>query len=189
MNNPRQLLPDRRGVASLELALTAPVMLIMFFGVVEVTQLIRVSNKLTLASQAIENIVAGQGTATVLSVTNAYQAGQLVMAPFNSPTTPLVATIANVTFDGSGNASQLTWQVDLGGAAAMPVATACTLASGLGLANDSVIVVQVGYSYSAVTHYILPSSYALSHVAYGRPRNVATITGVSSPLTAPTGSC
>ena len=185
----RRLLADRRGVAALELALTAPMMLIMFFGVIEVTQLIRVNNKLTLASQAIENVVAGQGTATLVSVTNAYQGGELVMAPFVTLTAPLAVTVASVTFDASGNASSLAWQISEGGAASMTVASACNLASGLGLANDSVIVVQASYSYSAITHYVLPSSYALSHVAYGRPRNEATISGVSSPLTAPTGSC
>ncbi len=183
------LLTDRRGVAALELALTAPLMLIMFFGVVEVTQLIRVNNKLTYASQAIENTVAGQSSATLLSVTNAYQGGELVMAPFVTGTNALAVTVASVTFNSSGNAATLAWQVDLGGASALTVATACSLASGLGLANDSVIIVQASYSYSAITHYILPASYALSHVAYGRPRNEATISGVSSPLSAPTGSC
>ncbi|WP_428377984.1 TadE/TadG family type IV pilus assembly protein [Lichenicoccus sp.] len=182
-----RLADDRRGVAALELALVAPLMLIMFFGVVEVTQLIRVSNKLDFASQAIENIVAGQNPATVVSVTNAYQGGELVMAPFVG-TTNLAVTVASVIFDASGNAS-LAWQITEGGASAMSVATACGLAKGLGLGSDSVILVQASYSYSAITHYILPSSYALSHVAYGRPRNISTIAGVSSPTTAPVGSC
>ena len=133
----RGLVTDRRGVAALELALTAPMMLILFFGVVEVTQLIRVSNKLTLASQAIENIVAGQGTATVVSVTNAYLGGELVMAPFIGASTPLAVTVASVIFDANGNASQVTWQVDLGGASARPIATACSLASGNGTGSSN----------------------------------------------------
>nr|WP_321985774.1 TadE/TadG family type IV pilus assembly protein [uncultured Lichenicoccus sp.] len=188
MNFLQRLRHDQHGVAALELALTAPLMLILFFGTVEVTQLIRVSNKLTLATQAIANIIGGQNPATVLNVGNAYVGGEFVMTPFVN-STPLLATIASVTYDSSGNPSQLAWQITEGGASAMSVATACSLAKGYGVGSDSVIIVQASYSYAAITHYILPSSYALSHVAYGRPRNVAAIAGVSSPLTAPTGGC
>ncbi len=173
---------DRRGVAALELALVLPAMLVLFFGTVEITQLIRASNKLNIAAQSIENMIAGQKSVATADVDNAYKGGQLIMAPFSAT---LAVAVVSVTFNSSGTASSVGWQVLEGGAKALPNSTACTMVAGLGLGNDSVILVQASYGYSAVAHYVLPASVNLLHVAYGRPRNVQAVSGPSTGA----GSC
>lgn len=181
-----RLYRDRRGVAALEFALVLPVMLILFFGVIDVTQVIRAYTKLGIAAQAINDMVAGEDSASLSSVLNAYVGGQLVMAPF--PASSLAVSVVSVTFDGSGNPATVAWQVDEGGAPSIPVSTACSMADGLGLGNDSVIIVRATYSYTAMDSHILPASFTLSHVAYGRPRNISAIPGTSSSGAA-TGNC
>lgn len=176
------LLRDGRGVAALELALVVPVMLVLFFGTVEITQLIRASNKLDIATQSIENMIAGQKSVATADVDNAYKGGQLIMAPFGAT---LAIAAVSVTFDSSGAPSGVAWQVLEGGATAVPGATACAMVAGLGRGNDSVILVQGRYGYSAAVHYILPASFSLSYVAFGRPRNVNAVSGPSTGA----GSC
>lgn len=177
---------DRRGVAAVELALLSPVLVMLFLGTVEVTQLIRVKTKLALAAQAIQNMVAGQTTATTSSLATAYAGGQLVMTPFAG--SGLTASIASVSFTSSGSATTVTWQALEGGATTMTVSAACTLAAGMSLGSDSVIVVRATYAYTPVLSYLLGKSYALTQVTYGRPRNTTT---VSTPAasTGATGSC
>lgn len=178
-------LRDRRGAAAVELALLSPILCILFLGTVEVTQLIRVKTKMTLAAQAIQTMVAAQSTATASSLALAYTGGQAVMTPFSGGA--LTATIASVGFGSSGSASSVTWQVVEGAAAGMSTATACTAAAQMSLGSDSVIVVYATYRYQPVLSYLLGSSYVLTQTAYGRPRNVSGISGPTS--TGPTGSC
>lgn len=182
---PASLWRDRRGAAAVEMALLSPILVMLFLGTVEVTQLIRVKTKLALAAQAIEDMVAGQTSATTASLANAYAGGVLVMTPF--PTSGLTATVASVSFNASGSAATVDWQVLEGGATGMTTAAACTLAAQMGLGSDSVIVVKATFAYTPVLSYLLGQSYALVQITYGRPRNAATVSGPTS--TGATGSC
>lgn len=180
---------DRRGSAALELALLAPVMVSLFCGTIEVTQLIRVETKLGLAAQSLQNMVAGQSSVTQTTVDNFFVGSQLVMTPFAG--SKLTATVASVTFSSAGASSALAWQLlepGTASAASMSTITACGLAKGLSLGSDSVIIVRMTYSYTPVLSYLLASSYSLTQVAYGRPRNVTTVSGASTSGAA-TGSC
>ena len=177
---------DRRGVAAVEMALLAPFLVLLFLGVVEVTQLVRVKTKMALAGQAIQNMVAGQDSATASSLATAFAGGQLVMTPFSG--TALTVTITSVSFDSSGNAKSVTWQVVEGGATGMTIATACALAAQMSLGSDSVIIVSETYGYVPVLSYVLNKTYALTETTFGRPRNVSSISAPATS-TGPTGSC
>jgi Flp pilus assembly protein TadG len=176
---------DQRGAAAVELALLSPILCILFLGTVEVTQLIRVKTKMVLAAQAIQTMVTAQSTATSSSLTLDYTGGQAVMTPFSG--SALAVTIVSVGFSSSGSASSVIWQVVEGGGTGMSTATACTAAAQTSLGSDSVIVVYATYSYKPVLSYLLGSSYLLTQTAYGRPRNVSSISG--PPSTGPIGSC
>lgn len=157
------------------MALLSPVLVMLFLGTFEVTQLIRVKTKMALAAQAIQNMVASQNSATANSLTTAYSGGQLVMMPFAG--SGLTAAIASVTFTASGQASTVAWQVLEGGAAGMTTSVACALAANMSIGSDSVIVVTTTYAYTPVLAYMLSKRYALTQVAYGRPRNTGSIPG------------
>lgn len=173
-------------MAAVELALLSPVLVMLFLGTVEVTQLIRVKTKVALAAQSIQNMVAGQITASANSLLIAYAGGQRVMAPFAGSS--LTAAIASVTFTASGSASLVDWQVVEGGTTGMTTSAACSLAAQMSLGSDSVIVVQVTYAYIPIVSYLLGKSYGLTQVTYGRPRNVSSVSGPATS-TGATGSC
>jgi len=183
---PIRLLHDRRGVAAVEMALLSPVLVMLFLGTFEVTQLIRVKTKMALAAQVIQGMAASQSSATANSLAIAYSGGQLVMTPFAGSS--LTAAIASVTFDSSGAASTVAWQVVEGNTTGMTASVACTLAAHMSLGSDSVIVVKTTYAYTPILSYMLAKSYALTQVTYGRPRNTGSISG-PTVSTGPTGNC
>ena len=174
----RRLRLDRRGTAAVETALLSPVLIMLFLGTFEVTQLIRVEAKLTRAAQAIQDIVAGQTTASAATLTAAFTGGQIVMLPFGASS--FSASIASVTFNSSAVASTVDWQEIENSNPGMTTTYACTTASGMSLGSDSVIVVQATYTYVPIISYLLGKSFTLTQTAYGRPRNAATVSGPGS---------
>ena len=173
-----RLLPDRRGTAAVEMALISPVLILLFLGTVEVTQLIRVEAKLTHAAQTIQDIVAGQSTATVSSLGIAFNGGQIVMTPYTAAN--LTAAIASVSFNSSGTATEVTWQQVENGNPGMTSSVACSAGAGMSLTSDSVIVVQVTYTYNPIVSYLFGKQFTLSQMAFGRPRNTTLISDSSS---------
>lgn len=185
----RRFLSDRRGTAAVELALLSPLLILLFFGTIEVTQLVRVEAKLAHSAQTIQDIVAaGPSTTSNQLLGNAYTGAQIVMFPFTTMTA-LSATIASVTFDGNGKALAVSWQKMENTTTGMPVATACTIAAGLSLTNDSAIVVQVTYTYIPIVSYVFGKSFTLTQTAYGRPRSNPAVVTDSNSSDGPTGNC
>ena len=169
---------DRRGTAAVETALMSPVLILMFLATVEITQLIRVEAKLARATQAIQDIVAGQTTATATTLGVAFTGGQIVMMPFGASN--LSAAIASVDFNSSGAATAVSWQELENNSPGMTTTYACSTAAGMSLGNDSVIVVQATYTYLPIVSYLMGKSLTLTQTAYGRPRNAPSISGPSS---------
>ena len=176
----RRLFADRRGTAAVEAALLSPVLILLFLGMVEVTQLIRVETKLARAAQAIQDIVAGQtaGSSSTASLANAFAGGQIVMTPFGALN--MSASIASVKVDSSANALSVDWQQLENNSPNMTIAFACSTAAGMSLGSDSVIVVQATYNYVPIVSYLFGKNYTLTQTAYGRPRNVPAISAPAS---------
>jgi len=180
---------DRRGVASLELALVVPLMVILLIGIYQVAQLVRLNMKVSSVATEMADLVAQQtstvtgGTSGVLG--NFCVAAKLAMTPFATGTTgPFSLAIASVTNSSSGVA--VDWESDgsCTVAASAMGSNAVTLVTSptnlLPNTNDSVIVVQATYKYSSVVQYLAPGVLTITKTAFARPRTNATI-----PCTAP----
>ena len=166
----------RKGVVSLEFAMIVPSMVIMFFGCFEATQLVRVSMGLGVSSDAVADYISRAaspgGTDPTSEVTNACFGGRLMMAPFSG--TYLGASVASVTYGVGTGVIGVDWtDTTCGNGAA--ISNAIALATPLlNTPGDSVIIVQTTYSYSPPIHFVLPSTFSLSHISYSRPRPTAT---------------
>ncbi len=164
----RDLLHDRAGAGAIELALVFPFMMVMFFGCVEVTQIVRVYMGLGVATEAMADLLSHGDPDTSVQVTDACNGAMLVMAPFNAGT--FNAAIADVK-NNSGTLSVAWHDHSCGNANQMQDSTATTLATGLVPNNgDEVIIVQTGYTYAAATSYVMPASQSYSYTAIARPR-------------------
>src|SRR5215467_167583 len=75
---------DRSGVAATEFAFIVPLMLVLFFGVVEFSSGVAVDRKVTIVARTLSDLVSQNTTVTDTQFTNIFNAGTIVMAPYTS---------------------------------------------------------------------------------------------------------
>jgi Flp pilus assembly protein TadG len=173
----RYLRHDQSGLAAVEFALILPIMLLLFLGSFETTNLVLAYMKLEASAETAADLVAQTRVNTVLqsadftSVTNA---AKQVLTPLPTSGTLLKIAFASVTYN-TGSAV-IDWHTEVN--SATPITTT-TIPNNVSLANlgnqtngstDSVIIVTLTYSYSSPFTYMLSSSYTLTESAFNRPR-------------------
>ena len=159
---------SRRGSVVTELALIFPLMMIMFLGCFEVTQLVRAYMGLSTTAQNVADMLARQAPIPAGAISDACNGAKLAMSPVSG--NHLSAAVVSVTKDVTNGSIGVDWQdTTCGGASA--IANASTLATGVLLnKGDNVIVVKTTFTYNALISFVLPASVTLSQVAFARPR-------------------
>lgn len=165
---------DAAGSVSVEFAVLLPVLLTLFFGCYEASNLLLATLKLEDATQTAADLAAQTQIGYVLQTTdfsNFTSAAQEVMTPL-PVTTQLKIAYASVTYNTG--APVIDWHYEVNGATPITVASVPT---GLGTNStaDSVIVVSTQYAYTSPISYVLNAAYTLTNSAYDRPRYVACI--------------
>jgi Flp pilus assembly protein TadG len=185
---------DRRGIAATEFAVIVPVMLVMFFGVVEFSSGVAVDRKVTLVARTASDLTSQAPSsapqATYAAVTDSYlqnvfNAGALIFKPY-TPTTPANARVSEIYIDSTGVA-KIQWSK-----AATITGTGATLTTSSRNPGDTVtslvpaallvkqtylIFSEVSYLYTPAVGYVMaPAGVTLSDVAYTRPRQVVCVT-------------
>ncbi len=162
----------RAGAASVEFALLAPIILTMFIGTYEVTNLIRARMRFDTTAPTLASLVSQQSpTASGGTMTADFCTGvAYTLAPYS--TSGLTAEVQSVTNTSGTNA--VDWTKDCGSFSGGQSAT--TLASALvPSSGDSVIVVQTAYTFTPKFHFLLGSSFTFTTAGYARPRRNKTI--------------
>lgn len=168
---------DCSGVALVEFAVLLPGLLSMFLGSYEGASLILADMKLEAAAETAADLIAQAKVNTVLQsadFTNMTNAISQVMTPYSTSGTSLKIAFASITYN-TGSAA-ISWHYEANGASAISVgslpngAVAGNLGSQTNGSTDSVIVVQLTYSYTSPISYAFNSTYTLSEAAMNRPR-------------------
>lgn len=174
----RRFAGEASGVAALEFALIAPVILVLYFGMVELCQGMMADRRASHSASAIGDLVAQSPQLYASDFSDIYAVANTIMAPF--PTTTLKLRITSVT---AGGAPGLTPTVDWsevpdgqGGFAPITKGSTVTLPAGL-ITNpgDNVLMAEGQYQYTSAIGYFLPQGLTFSPRFYLRPRNVAMV--------------
>ena len=168
----RKFKRDKRGVAAVEFALLAPVMILLYFGVVELCQAIISDRKANHVASAVGDLVAQSDTVSTSDLSDIFSIGATIMAPF--PTSSLEMRVTSVTANGSGTPI-VDWSVGYGGFSAMSKGATATLPMTLA-SGDSVIMAESQYQYTSVVQYVLPHALTYNNAYYLRPRRSAQVT-------------
>jgi len=168
---------DSSGLAAVEFALILPIMLLLFLGSFETTNLVLAYMKLEASAETAADLVAQTRVNTVLQstdFTNITNAAKQVLSPLPTGGALLKIAFASATYN-TGSAV-IDWHTEVN--SANPITTA-NIPNNASLANlgtqangstDSVIIVTLTYSYSSPFTYVLNSSYTLTESAFNRPR-------------------
>jgi Flp pilus assembly protein TadG len=164
---------DVRGVASIEMALMFPMMLVVFVGLVDVSNLITANRRVTLTASTLGDLVTqAPGAVTTADLDGFFSAASPIMDPFPASSTSLEL----YTFTNSGGAVALDWQyksVNANcGAAPTPDATMTNL---MAEGND-VVVSRTCYAWEPLLGIILGfSASTIQDQLMLRPRQSSRI--------------
>ncbi|AOO80080.1 TadE/TadG family type IV pilus assembly protein [Bosea vaviloviae] len=163
----RRFARSRRGVAAIEFAFVLPVMLTVYFGIVEVAQGVMIDRKVTDLNRALADLTAQGTSISDAEMSNIFDAAQTVMAPFTS-VAPKMA-IVSVVIDSSGvakvcwSAQRNTTVPKRGDTVALP--------DNLKIASTSLIMATASYSFTPPVGYFLTGPIVIGNTPiYMRPR-------------------
>lgn len=97
----RRLLADRRGVAAIEFAFIAPVLLSLYFLTMEVSQGIEVNKKVGRVGSMVADLVTQQQAISKTELDAVLQIGSSILQPYNRSRPEIIITAIQVSNDPS----------------------------------------------------------------------------------------
>jgi Flp pilus assembly protein TadG len=178
------LLRDRSGIAATEFSLIVPIMLVMFFGTVEISSGVAVARKVTLVARTLSDLTSQVGPPIDDNyLQNVFTASIAIMPPY--PATPTKAQLSEIYID-SNNIAKIQWSkaATIGGGATSATLVPSTRAAGdivtvppdLLIAKTYLIFSETSYLYTPTVGYVMGiSGVTLSDSSYTRPRQVTCV--------------
>ncbi|GBQ92573.1 Flp pilus assembly protein TadG [Acetobacter nitrogenifigens DSM 23921 = NBRC 105050] len=161
----------RSGVAAIEFALAAPVLILLMVGAYELEDALTVSRKVTTVAHTIANLATQYTSMSDSDADLVLQASELVLQPYSVATAQLI--VSEVSVSTSGDAT-IVWSKGLN---ATPRATgsSVTLPSGTSTTTSAVILGEVTYTYTPpLANSVIPK-LTMYQSLYMAPRQSSTI--------------
>jgi Flp pilus assembly protein TadG len=174
-------LRDQKGVSAIEFAFIAPLMVLIYMGLSELTLAMMAERRASHAASAVADLIA-QSTATVTSaeVDQALNIGKAVVAPY--ATAGLTIRVSSVRADTNA-IPKVRWSKVQGTALTKLTknTTANPFPANLLAANESVIMADVIYTFDTPLKKIIPRQLRFSETFYLRPRRADEISCPDCP--------
>ncbi|MDO8912880.1 MAG: pilus assembly protein [Phenylobacterium sp.] len=171
----KTLIKDRRGAAAVEFAFVAPVMILMYYGLAELTQGMMADRRASHVASAIGDLVAQDTMINTSEMNDIFNVGKAIISPF--PTTGLSMRVTSIRKDSSG-AIQVMWSKSSGSMGVLT--TVASVPDGLIANNESVILAESSYVYDSATKQVLPNALTFTQKYYLKPRKTAQVTWSTS---------
>jgi Flp pilus assembly protein TadG len=185
---------DNRGVAAIEFALIAPIMIGLYVMLNETASGLRAARKVTMAARITSDLVTQLTNVADADRNDIFASLTPVLSPFNASLASV--RITSVRFDANGK-GYVDWSEAQG--TALTAHTRCKptqltnppsplgildVPAGLMVANSSVVLAEVSYAYTPVMGYNITGTIELKDQLYTRPRTGTHVTRTGSPTTA-----
>lgn len=166
LENFRRMLRDKRAVAALEFALMLPLMVLMLFGSVELTQSVAANRRVQNTAASLADVVSRDTVVTTQEVTDLWTAAKPLMYPNSS--TPMKMAITCIHVQSATKAVVL-WS-DASGLSPKTKGATISLPSGLMIASTYLIMSETEYAYSPPSKFVV-GTMTLKHTEYKRTRS------------------
>lgn len=170
----RTFLRNEEGVSAIEFAFIAPLMLVVYFGCVELSFLMRADRKVTATAASLSDLTTRLVTVNDADMQELYNAATVLMQPY--PVTQTRMRITSVVDNGDGQ-QRVAWS-DGHGMTARAEDSLVTIPEGILPSPGSLIMTEVEYDYQSPTGIVLYNSMTMSDTFYLRPRRVTDIARV-----------
>ena len=169
----RRFARDASGVSAVEFTLLMPFILAMYFGGVEVTNLVAADRKNAQATRTLSDLVSQmsscQSNTAPTNVADVFRAARAVIAPF--PDTNLSSVVSCISISTTGTAKVM-WS-NAYQATARTVNSTFTAPTGLADTTQTTywVIGESSYNYIPVVGYMLTGgTYVVSNTSYMRSR-------------------
>jgi len=156
----------REGIAILEFALMAPVVILLYLGTVEVALAYSAHRKTAAVAALAASLAAHEETIDARTAGQVLDAARAALEPVDAAT--LGQRLSAVAIDADGNAS-VTWSVAMG-ADRLPAGSAVTVPPALLLPGESVVMAETWLDYVSPLVLTLPGTRAMHHEHFVYPR-------------------
>ena len=161
----------REGLAAVEFALIAPLMISMYFGVTELSDAFTASAKTTTVASTAADLVAQEQTVCNAEMTDVFAALNTIMFPY--PLNNMQIVVSSL-IDAGGGTVKVAWS-DAQNTSPRAVNSVVSVPAGLVAVGGSVILAEVSYSYSSPAGHLIYGVVPLADKFYLHPRRTAQI--------------
>ena len=197
----RRLRRDIGGVAAVEFALIAPIMILLYCGMAELASGIMAARKTSHATSTVGDLVGQKTTVSASDMYNLFLAASDTMTPFpltdGSGATVLLSRITSLSVRSNG-AIQVDWSctpTNTSQSAGMPPLVTNSVVTGVpaNLLNtstpgDSVVESDGAYQFTPPSNRIFPTGLKFTDTFYFKPRASTSVT-YNTSSTGSTATC
>ena len=178
-NKLRKFIGETKGIAAIEIAFIMPFMLLLYFGLFDITALVSVNRKVTYSASIVADLVAQNKTSVLKSkLQDYYNAASLVMAPIPSSAVRVEVFGYRIT----GSTISQSWKTNNGLGSSCGADPVTTAMAPLMVAGNDLVVARVCTTYEIyaanfIGHSIVNgSSFAIGESITQRPRSTLKLT-------------
>lgn len=164
---------DQSGLALIEFAYVFPILLMLYLGGAQLCDTIAAYRKMTITTRALADIASQYSSVSDADLDSVLNASSKIMSPY--PTANAAMTVFQVSMDGTGT-PKVTWSRGLNATPPAVDSTYTLLPASIRVANTSVVVSTVNYTFVPRFGTYIIGSIPLADKIYMSPRTVVNIT-------------
>ena len=171
----RRVAAAREAVAAVEFALVVPVLLILFMGTIEVSDLIAVDRRVNVVAGTVADLVAREDDCIAASeMTDYFKASEGIIVPYNKSALKQAVAFLAVS---SGGVATVSWSQAYNGGTAKTVGSTYALPAAMVAISSGkwVVMSDISYSYKPMLGWVVKTAINLHRISYFLPRNDAAI--------------
>ncbi len=165
------LLRNEDGVSAVEFAIIAPLMVLLFFGCIELSLLMRADRRVTATASSLGDLTSRLASVTDDDMRELYNAATVMMQPYAAAETRM--RITSIEDNGNGQ-KRVKWS-DGHEMTPRAVNSLVNVPDGIVPSPGSVILTEVEYDYTSVFGVVIDSTMTMGDSFYLRPRRVSNI--------------
>jgi Flp pilus assembly protein TadG len=149
-----------------------PVMVSMYMGSVEISQVLTLDRKITTITAATSDLVAQEKTIDDTMIADIFAAASSMIVPYDE--LPITIVVTSVVADPDDGSTTVDWSDTLNGTARTPGQT-ITVPAGLIGPGESLIYTEVTYQYDSIIGHFVSDGFTIDDKFYAKPRRTLKI--------------